>query len=127
MIRSIGKYHLFIFAYVAQNGLAGLGTITSILALLGGAAAFGFLAKLADADSPTGNIIAAYLIGVLVGAVLFVAADIAGYADGLFPGCDCASPRPKSQLTRRTKLRPAAGSDIPDPGILSWRSAGPTL
>lgn len=83
-----------VFAYIAQNGLASLGTIASILALLGGAAAFGFLAKLADSDSPTGNIIAAYAIGVVIGAGLFFAADVAGYADGLFPGCKCASPSP---------------------------------
>jgi hypothetical protein len=85
-----------VFAYVAQNGLADLATIASIVALLGGAAAFGFLAKLAGADTPTGNIIAAYIIGVVIGATLFVVTDAAGYADGLFPGCDCPTPSPSS-------------------------------
>ncbi|MGZ8741136.1 MAG: hypothetical protein ACXWZ8_11120 [Gaiellaceae bacterium] len=85
-----------VFAYVAQNGLADIGTLTSILALLGGAAAFGFLAKLADADTPTGNVIAMYLLGVVIGAALFVGTDVAGYADDLFPGCDCPTPSPTS-------------------------------
>lgn len=81
-----------VLAFVAQNGLASLDTLGSILALLGGAAAFGFLAKLADADTPTGNIISAYLLGVLVGGVLFIFMTISGHP--LLPGCNCPSPTP---------------------------------